>query len=239
MNRTKIEWVRNPPDNKEIGFTWNPIVGCNGVGCAVREKCYARKLAKRFKHRCQRCYDFIPHYHTERYREPLQRKKPAGIFVCSMGELFDSALGWGLVAPILNVMWECPQHRFYILTKQPQNAKNYPEYPDNVWVGVSVNRKSDLWRISELRKINAKIKFVSFEPLYEDIAFDVVADLLGGIDWIVIGAQTRPTLQPDPQWVENLIGLSYAAGNYVAVFLKDNLKWPEKTLEKMYPEDGK
>ena len=95
-----------------------------GVGCAVKDVCYARAQAKRQKHRCHLCYEFKPHYHTERALEPLRVKKPSGIFVCSMADLFDASLGWGMIAPILDVMVKCPQHRFYVLTKQPQNAED-------------------------------------------------------------------------------------------------------------------
>jgi len=219
MNRTDIEY---------LDLTWNPEVGCNGIGCEVRDRCWARAQAKRQKHKCRLCYVFTPHFHTERLLEPTKRKKPSRIGVCFMGDLFDSQNGWGMVAPVLTITWECPQHRFYILTKQPQNAKNYPEYPDNVWIGVTVNCKNDLWRIGELRNINAKIKFVSFEPLYEDLGdFD-----LKGINWVIIGAQTRPKILPKIKWVSKLIGT--ASFLDIPVFLKNNLHAPIKIQE--FPE---
>lgn len=199
------------------------------INCAVNNSCYAMHQAKRAKKRCILCYEFKPHYHTERYLEPTLRKLPCGIFVCSMGEIFDDNNGWGMIAPILNVIERCPQHIFYILTKQPQNAKNWPKFPDNVWVGVSVNCKKDLWRIEELRKINAAHKFVSFEPLYGDLGPHVDLYRIG---WIIIGAQTRPEIQPNEHWIADLIAL--ADGLHIPVFLKDNLKYPFQSRE--FPE---
>lgn len=218
MNRTAIDWCRNPPDNLKQGYTLNPTGGCSGKGCAVYGVCYARRTAKRFKQRCRLCYEFKPHTHFERMSQLEKHKKPVGVFIGSMSDLFDACFGWGEIAPILNLLWEYPQHRFYICTKQPQNAKNYPEYPDNVWVGVTVNRRSDLWRLDELRRVNARIKFVSFEPLQEDLG-DINLD---GVDWIIIGAQTRPEVQPKLDWVNNVIEATKT--RQIPVFCKNNLR---------------
>jgi protein gp37 len=109
-------------------------------------------------------------------------------------------------------------HWFIILTKQPQNIPKDLVFPSNVIVGVSVNCKNDLWRIAELKKVQCVIRMVSFEPLYEDLA--PIVDL-SGIQWIVIGAQKRPSIQPKTEWVKNL---EYAAeSRFIPVFLKDNL----------------
>lgn len=186
-------------------------------GCSVGGKCYALKQAKRAKHRCVLCYHFKPHFHTERYREPRQRRKPSAIFICSMGELFDRKNGWAMVAPILGVMWDCPQHTFYILTKQPQNAKNYLFFPENAWVGTSVNRKNDLGRIDWLREVTTSHRFVSFEPLYEDLGYVN----LHNIDWIIIGGQTNPTITPSREAVTSLV--SHADKLVIPIFMKDNL----------------
>src|SRR3990170_1961058 len=80
MNRTKIEY---------LNFTWNPIAGCSGIGCAVRKECWARAQSKRRKWRCTLCYVFKPHLHKERLHEPLQRKKSSRIGVTFSGDFFD------------------------------------------------------------------------------------------------------------------------------------------------------
>lgn len=176
-------------------------------------------MAKRQKHRCVECYVFKPHYHSERWIQPVLRKKSARIGVSFMGDFFDSR--WlkqtqphiELFAIMERAYW----HTFIILTKQPQNIP-LRDLPDNIWIGVSVNRKNDLWRIESLKKSKAKVKIVSFEPLYEDLSD---ADLQG-IDWIIIGAQTRPLLFPDYMWVLGLI--QNALSREIPVFIKDNLE---------------
>jgi protein gp37 len=119
-------------------------------------------------------------------------------------------------------------HTFICLTKQPQNIKQRL-YPSNLWIGVTVNTQNDLWRISYLTrdlKDYVYTKFVSFEPLLEDLG-----ELnLNGIDWIIIGAQTRPNKQPEPEWVESL--MHQARAYNIPIFFKNNVKdWIGKLQE--------
>ncbi|HLE74941.1 MAG TPA: DUF5131 family protein [Candidatus Bathyarchaeia archaeon] len=215
MNRTKIEY---------LNYTLNVIVGCSGEGCAVRKKCWARAQAKRRKGKCKddRCYRFVPHDHPERLEEPLHVKKPSRIGLNFSGETFDRAfkdrsyVWFGMCGMMRRAAW----HTFVVLTKQPQNIpedENFP-LPPNLWLGVSVNCKKDLWRIDKLREINVAVKFVCFEPLYEDLC---PVDL-SGIDWIIIGGQTRPKKLPNPRWVSKLVVKARDFG--VPVFAKDNLE---------------
>jgi len=213
MNRTKIEY---------LDFTWNPIVGCSGADCEVRRRgvCWAMAMAKRQKQRCQLCYDFLPHFHEERLTEPLHRKKPTRIGVCFMGELLDGTVRLTWLTEIFNVMRIARQHTFVNLTKQAMNLQSQiiaKLLPSNLWLGVSVNRKADLWRLGYLKQTKATVKIVSFEPLYE-----CMGDIdLEGIDWIIIGAQTHPDLQPDTSWVTPI--LREASTHEIAVFIKNNL----------------
>jgi protein gp37 len=171
---------------------------------------------------CLNCYDFRPHYHFERFKQPLTVKKPSRIGVGFMGDLFDSAFSISFHQQIFSVMAQAYQHTFICLTKQSGNMLNFVEkwvgVPSNVWLGVSVNRKEDLRRIGDLRATDAAVKFVSFEPLYEDLG----AVDLSGIDWVIIGAQTRPNMQPTFEAVKSLISQAQAVG--AKVFLKNNLK---------------
>jgi protein gp37 len=218
LNCTKIEY---------LDYTWNPIVGCSGKGCAVSGACWAKGQAKRRKHVCQRCYAFEPHFHFERYGQPKQVKNPSRIGVAFMGDLFDAAFNFVAHRALFSVMEGSPQHTFVVLTKQPQNIEVELQIPKNVWLGVSVNCRADLWRIAELKsKLNVKLKFVSFEPLYEDVTYwhqeDIVYTLdLSGIDWVIIGAQRRPTVLPKRVWVLNLEKAARAAG--AKIFRKNNL----------------
>ena len=194
-------------------FTWNPVVGCT-CRCSY---CYARRLAKRFKGRCQQCYEFTPHLHPERLGEPLRRKKPARIFVCDMGDLFDKNVPMEWIDRVYRTMNHSPQHTFQLLTKQPHRA-NTRFWPHNVWLGVSVENQGADFRVRTLRHSAARVKFVSFEPLLGRVHID-----LNGIDWIIIGAQTRPEIQPRVEWVQWLIAEARRVG--AAVFLKNNLDW--------------
>ena len=213
MNRTKIEY---------LDYTWNPTVGCSGILCAVREHCWARRMAKRQKQHCQLCYDFKPHAHIERFTEPYHlRKGGSRIGVSFMGDFFDSSIREVWHEQILNTIRANCRHTFLILTKQPQLIVYRDDWPDNLWIGVSVNCKRDLERIERLReRVNGIVRFVSFEPLYEDLN-NLSLDVLKGIDWIIIGAQTRPNVQPKREWVENLI--ETADMLHTPVFLKNNL----------------
>lgn len=200
------------------------MVGCSGEGCAVRKKCWAKGQAKRRKGKCKddRCYKFIPHDHPERLEEPLHVKKPSRIGLNFSGETFDKAFKdrayiWlGLCGMMRYASW----HTFVVLTKQPQNIPKDDNLllPQNLWLGVSVNRKEDLWRIDRLRETSATVKFVSFEPLFEDLG----KVNLDGINWIIIGAQTRPNMQPKTEWVESLIQQCRERG--IPIFMKSNLK---------------
>ncbi len=219
------------PNKDKIGwcdFTWNPVVGCYhwkmGV-CKVGERCYALRMAKRKEHICQKCYNFEPHLHPERLKDPYKRKKAVKIFVGSMTDLFGDFIPREWIEQVIQVAIDNPQHTFMFLTKNP---KRYNEFifPENCWLGVTVNCQADMYRISDLIDMPypwhnlGNTLFVSFEPLYSDILFNNEG-LLSFIDWFIIGAQTNPTLLPDKRWVHRLI--KYAIEHDIPVFLKDNL----------------
>lgn len=218
MNRTKIEYLH---------YTWNPIVGCNGLGCAVREKCWAMGQAKRQKHRCDLCYQFVPHVHWNRFEQPLKVKKPSRIGTVFMGEFFSKDVSEWVRQNLYLIMEKADWHTFIIFTKQPQNIVE--PLPKNVWLAVSINRKNDLWRLQQLKSYDVSVKIVSFEPLYEAIDCN-----LEGIDWIIIGAQTRPNLQPKFEWVKSLMDQADSSG--CRVFLKDNLEEWQWYKCKEYPK---
>ena len=254
MNRTKIEWVRNPDGSP--GYTFNPITGClnhiDGLCKGGNFPCYAYKLAYgRLRQRYlandnisqERIWingepnkagtaliltdPFYPRFWPSRLWDTYV-KKPSGIFVCDMGELFGDWLPSQWQDAIFENIRCNPQHRFYLLTKQPQNLIKFSPFPENCFVGVTVTRFQWLTIACEnLRDIDAKIKFLSFEPLFErmNVSFspNTLLYQLTGIDWVIIGAQTKPYKPPKIEWVEEIVRACDKAG--VPVFLKDNL-WP-------------
>lgn len=240
MNKTKIEWVKNPDGTQ--GYTWNPITGCLN-GCAY---CYARKLANgRLKSRYlanhnvppidteepltleqagelqTRLLDpFYPRFWPERLLDPdLESKKPKGIFPVDMGEWQADWVPIEWSHSLIGIIVACPQHRFYLLTHQPQSLNRFSPFPDNCWVGVTAtDAKMARNALHELLRVEAKVKYISFEPLLERIYIDCAV----GLDWVIIGAQTKPYKPPRIEWVEEIVRAADKAG--IPVFLKNNLE---------------
>ncbi|HUX02161.1 MAG TPA: DUF5131 family protein [Phycisphaerae bacterium] len=124
---------REGPD--KIGYldwTWSPVVGCTN-GCPW---CWARRQAKRQKHNCRKCYDFIPHLHPERLDEPLRKRKPSVIGVAFMGDLFDPTLPDEDRDRVFAVMALANRHTFCILTKQPERMQVYLNNKDRLLDGI-------------------------------------------------------------------------------------------------------
>lgn len=225
MHRTGIEY---------LDLAWSPLVGCSGVGCAVRNVCWARAQMRRQLHRCKQCYDFTPHAHPERFSEPYKLRKKANIGVCFCADFYDFEFskstflaGGEQVQSLLLAVMGNTKHNYLILTKQPQNqlARSSPvvmsqriPFPKNVALGVSVNRKEDLWRMDALRKVDCSLRVASFEPLMEDLG---ELDLTG-FGWVIIGGETRgggTSFAPKRIWIEALIK---EAGD-IPIFIKKNL----------------
>lgn len=219
MNRTKIEWT---------DYTWNPITGCDKVGCSLGKDCYAYKMAQRLRGRYgyPKKNPFQVTFHPERLKEPCEVKKPSKIFVGSMGEMYCREVKYGWLSLIFGVMKRCPQHTFQSLTKQPDSV--IPRLPENLWFGVSVTGIKDEWRLKHLEQINANLKFASFEPLLAPI--NLKQHSLEALDWIIIGKLTgRKQPDFDVTWVWTLI--EEARRLDIPIFMKDNLSPPfEKSL---------
>jgi len=223
MNRTKIEWVKNPDGTQ--GFTWNPIKGLCPMGCSY---CYARKMYKRFK------WDPTIRLDRKELDAPLCLKTSSTIFAGSMFELFWGGFSSRRMDAIFNVVQETQQHTYLFLSKNPWRYSELflfdPFSPKNCWLGASVTSgdDKDRQRLNYLRVLNPNLKpkrFVSFEPLLGDPLHGVDDDLLG-IDWVIIGAQTQPERQPEEEWVQKILEVASKTGT--PVFMKDNLKWPIK-----------
>ena len=196
MRTTKIEWTDK---------TWNPITGCTkkSAGCA---HCYAEVMARRLKAMRLEKYrnGFDLTMHEDDLEEPLQWKKPHNIFVCSMSDIFHEDVPFDFVDRIMGTIRKTPQHRYQILTKRAERMAEYfkiRDIPQNVWLGVTVECPTSKSRIDLLREMNATVKFLSCEPLIEDLG-----ELnLKGIDWVIVGGESGQQARPmKPDWVINI-----------------------------------
>ena len=199
MPKSKIEWT---------DFTLNPVKGKCPVAC---DYCYARKMYDRFK--------WNPKVRFQPSVFNTLPKKPCKIFVGSTMELFlfDDWMEF-----ILNRCEDFPHHIFQFLTKQPQNLIKFSPFPDNCWVGVSAtNQEQYKSALVGLAKIEAKVKYISFEPLLEYIATNPPYDL-EGINWVIIGGCSgRQKFYPPEYWIQVIKSACDKAG--IPIFEKNNL----------------
>ena len=195
--QSKIEWTEQ---------TWNPTVGCTKVspGC---KNCYAETMARRLKAMGARGYQngFRLTLMPERLAEPLERRKPTVYFVNSMSDLFHEKAPFEYIRRVFDVMARAPQHTFQVLTKRAERMAEFCRdlrIPSNVWLGVSVeNRKYGVPRIDVLRRIRAEVRFLSIEPLLEDLGpID-----LHGIHWVIVGGESGVKARPMREvWVDGI-----------------------------------
>lgn len=197
---------------------WGIFSGCynwrNGI-CGV-ENCWAKSFALRFK----RIYPngFEPTFYPEALDSPKYLKKPSIIGVGWVGDV----IGYGLAfkEEIYGTIEQCPQHRFLFLTKNPEDLINWEPFPDNCWVGVTATNQRDFYQAAKIfTEFDATVKYISVEPMQGLITFpDWIRAFL---DWLIIGAQTKPYKPPKMEWVEEIVRAADKAG--IPVFLKDNL----------------
>jgi len=186
-SNSSIEWTET---------TWNPVTGCDKIspGCQF---CYAERLSKRlqFMRNPKYANAFELTIQESALDLPLHWKKPQAIFVNSMSDLFHEDLGEGYIQRVFDVMRRANWHRFQALTKRSERlAEMSPriDWPDHVWMGVSVERQDYTFRIDHLRSTGAHIKFLSLEPLLGPLP-----DLdLRGIDWAIVGGESGPGCRP-------------------------------------------
>ena len=171
---------------------------------------------------------FYPRFWEERLGEPIEHPTPLnpakrkGIFTCDMSDLFGIGIPESWTEQVMTTIKLCPYHRFYLLTKQPQNLPKFSPFPDNCWVGVTATGYNAFNKALDcLKVVEAKVKYISIEPLLEAIPFYMERLAYCGINWLIIGAQTKPYKPPKIEWVEEIVRAADRAG--VPVFLKDNL----------------
>jgi protein gp37 len=200
--KTKIEWT---------DATWNPVRGCTKIspGCT---HCYAETFAERFRgvkgHPYEKGFDLrlVP----EKLLEPLSWPTPNMVFVNSMSDLFHCDVPDDYIARVATVMMEANWHTYQILTKRSERLRdmlngplNFASKTSHIWWGVSVEDiKHGIPRVDHLRNSGARVKFLSIEPLLEDLGIMQ----LSGIDWVIVGGESGPGARPmDQTWVEGIL----------------------------------
>jgi protein gp37 len=209
-DKSGIEWT---------DATWNPVTGCDKVspGCA---HCYAETFAERFRgvpgHPYEQGFDL--RFWPERLKLPLAWREPRRIFVNSMSDLFHEAIPEAYIARVFSVMAEATWHQFQVLTKRHDRladlAPRLP-WPNNVWVGVSIENNRWTLRADYLRQVPAAVRFLSAEPLLGPLP-----DLsLAGIHWVIAGGESGPGFRPPKaDWFRDLRDRCLA--DHVAFFFK-------------------
>jgi protein gp37 len=200
MARSSIEWTDE---------TWNPVTGCVKIspGC---KHCYAERFAERFRGVKDHPYEdgFDPTLRPNRIEQPLSWRTPRMVFVNSMSDLFGDFVPDEYLARVFAVMRSTPEHTYQVLTKRADRLRRWSSRQKwlstakHIWLGVSVeNKKHGVPRIDELRRGIAGCRFLSVEPLLEDLG-----DLdLRSIDWVIVGGESGPGARPmDPAWVRSL-----------------------------------
>lgn len=195
---TSIEWTE---------ATWNPVTGCTKVspGC---KHCYAERMAKRLRAMGQPRYanGFRVTLQEDLIEQPLRWTAPRRIFVNSMSDLFHPDVPEAFIGRIFRTMEEARWHEFQILTKRPERLRALADrlpWPENVWMGVSVENEDYLWRLDPLVAVPAAVRFLSLEPLPErnpPAHFEEPGHGLAGLDTVVSEADPRRDVvaQDDP-----------------------------------------
>lgn len=193
---SKIEWTES---------TWNPVTGCTKIspGC---QNCYAERFAMRLKAAKNPSYlnGFKLTLHERVLSHPLKWRKPQCIFVNSMSDLFHEDVPDEFIFDIFDVMNRANWHRYQILTKRSERLLELNDklnWAPHIWMGVTVEDSNYTFRVEQLLKTSANIKFLSLEPLLSSINnLD-----LTGIDWVIVGGESGPHARPmKPIWVTSI-----------------------------------
>ncbi|MEQ9299106.1 MAG: phage Gp37/Gp68 family protein [Cyclobacteriaceae bacterium] len=196
MKKSKIEWTE---------ATWNPSTGCNKVSAGCKN-CYAETMANRLQAMgtpgYENGFDFT--IMPDRLEIPVKTRKPTKYFVNSMSDLFHEDMPFEFLDRVFDIIKKTPRHTYQILTKREDRLKKYfmdCKVPDNVWLGVSVENQKTKNRIDILRAINAKTRFLSLEPLLEDLGelnFEQ-------IHWVIVGGESGHKARPmKQQWAVSI-----------------------------------
>lgn len=221
---SSIEWT---------DATWNPVTGCVKISAGC-DNCYAERFAERFRgvpgHPFEHGFDV--QLRPERVEQPLRWRRSRMVFVNSMSDLFQKDVPSQFVGSVFDTMERANWHTFQVLTKRSSLMRRfvsgrYPAEPvaGHIWLGVSVENRQALSRVRHLRETNATVRFLSVEPLIEDLGeFD-----LTGIGWVIVGGESGPGARPmRSEWAIRVRDLCVAQG--VPFFFKQWGAWSEKGI---------
>ncbi len=213
---SEIEWTE---------ATWNPTTGCTKISLGCKN-CYAETLTKRLKAMGQQKYKKGFQYteHPSDVNLPLTWKKPRKIFVNSMSDLFHEQSIFEFTGKCFATMIQADHHVYQILTKRSKRMAEFSELffryfghkiPNFMWMGTSIENKSNIFRINDLRKVKCHTRFISFEPLIGSVG----KLNLKGIDWAIIGGESgHHSRSVKKEWIEEII--KQCKEQDVAVFFK-------------------
>jgi protein gp37 len=191
-----IEWTE---------ATWNPVTGCTKISAGCKN-CYAERLALRLHAMGNRRYlgGFDVTLHDDVVDLPKSWRSPRRIFVNSMSDLFHADVPLEFIKRVFDCMRECRHHTFQILTKRSERLLEISQqlqWPENVWMGVSVEDSRVLFRIDHLRVVPAAIRFLSCEPLIGSLRGIDLTD----IHWVIVGGESGPFARPmEIEWVREI-----------------------------------
>lgn len=193
---SSIEWTE---------ATWNPVTGCTKIsqGC---KHCYAERFSKRLQAMGVQRYQngFRVTLHHDLLDLPLRWKKPKKIFVNSMSDLFHDEVSLDFIFDVFRTIEKAHWHTFQILTKRSRRLTELAPclpWPNNLWVGVSVENEEVIYRIDDLRKVPARVRFLSLEPLLGPL-YNLN---LFGIHWVIVGGESGPGARPmKEEWVRSI-----------------------------------
>jgi protein gp37 len=183
-------------------MTWNPTTGCDKVSAGCKF-CYAEIMSKRLQAMGIEKYkdNFEVRIHNEALKIPYTWKKSKVVFVNSMSDLFHNDIPLDFIKKVFKVMNENPQHVFQVLTKRAERLlelHNELKWTHNIWMGVSIENDKSRERIDFLRHTNARVKFLSLEPLIGPLR----KLNLDKIDWVIVGGESGHKPRPmNPDWV--------------------------------------
>ncbi len=201
-DRSAIEWT---------DATWNPVTGCTKIGRGC-DHCYAERSAERWRgikgHPFEQGFDL--RLRPERLCQPGLWRRPRRIFVNSMSDLFHKDIPSDFVGQVFDAMEHANHHTYQILTKRSTLMRDWVNRryegtgcccPDHIWLGVSIEDRAALGRMEHVRRTDAVVRFLSLEPLLEDLGeFE-----LRGIDWVIVGGESGPGARPlGADWVRSV-----------------------------------
>ncbi|MFY9227408.1 MAG: phage Gp37/Gp68 family protein [Blastocatellia bacterium] len=202
MAITRIEWTE---------LTWNPTSGCDKISTGCKN-CYAETMSKRLKAMGLEKYKtgFKLALHPETLSIPYTWKTSKIVFVNSMSDLFHKDIPLEYIQKVFKVMNDCSRHTFQILTKRSERLKNISEkltWTNNIWMGVSIENEDVMYRYRDLIQTEAKVKFLSLEPLLSPLP-NLILD---NIDWVIVGGESgHGARKMQEEWVVDIKNLCLA-----------------------------